>query len=407
MARKKKKQQRKQRINQRRANIARKRKMVSRNKPVSVAKDPEQEIAEDILPLFPLLADSGEPTPADMQQIMTVVLDSDDLADEPEFEEIIFDPMLSAHTFVEVGQELGWDPDAAETLNKLSKEEQNDKFFELMEQTSQRLFTEEANREILSRLNTLRLRLKRSAKRKKVAKVAALQSFLSGQQSDEIWPMIGLIQALIQRSVYAGFELTATTADFAATAGIDEFDSISTISEKLEQSGLGKKATSFIKRIPGMRRFLENQVDQIWDEGAEAVFSGELYLALYTEEEIDAGVEIMRTIFGGKFDEESDTEDEVETKLTEENAKTLVIRIDEFVTALFTQDRLEQLRARLREIAKNSEVPKKWRPFVLMLQDYMADENAAEYEKGFLIRALMGEIRIATEKLAEEAEEIE
>jgi len=402
MGRKNKKLTRKQRIKRRRAAISRRRQTKGRkthNK--KQAKSFQQELVDDMLPLLPLLKD-GPPSPADMEQIMLTILDSADLAEEPEFEEIIIDPMLSTETFVEVGQELGIDP---EKLGELSDEEREEKQVEILERTAQRLLTKDMRRQIMDGLNNLRLRLKQSGgKRKKIAKVAALQSFLSGEESDKLWPAIGLVQALIDRSLSSGFELHVATAEVMGDLDVTGDETPLSLSQKLEQSSLTGIAGSLLEKVPGMKGFLEKQVDKMWDDGVHAVYAGELYLELFTEEEIQEGFAIFRDVMGvGETGD--DTQESQSPRVTEESGRQLVKRVDEYLTNLFTPERLEQLRVRIDEIAGEASFPKKWAPFILTLREYMADENAAEYEKPFLIQAFVGEIRTVGLKLSEAEEE--
>ena len=406
MARKKKKQIRKQQIKQRRGAVSRKRQMGRGNKPTPAPSNrPQQDVLDDMLPLFPRAAD-GPPTPAQTEEIMITLLDSADLADEPEFDEIIFDPAQAVDAFSKAGEKLGLGPDNLEQFEALSPDERGDKHLEMLEMTAKELLTEEIRQDILARLDKLRLRLRHGfGKRKKVAKVAGLQLFLSGKEGKEMWFANGLVSALIHRSVTAGFELYTTVADVMGAAGVEDDDSALTLMEKIEQSSLTKKASGFLKKVPGLRKFLENETDKIWDEGIEAVYSGKLFLELFTEEELEGGAEIMREAFGGDEDDEYEvTEETVRPQFNEENIKNFIVRIDEYVTELFTPERLDQLRMRLNEVLQDKELPKKWIPFVVILKEYMADENAAENEKGFLIQAFMGEIRAIALPLEEEAE---
>jgi len=68
--------------------------------------------------------------------------------------------------------------------------------------------------------------------------------------------------------------------------------------------------------------------------------------------------------------------------------------LDDYLTELITPERLDRLRARLDAVLKDPAY-KKWLGFLYMLVEYMADENAVEIEKRFLIQALLGEMEIA------------
>lgn len=408
MARKKKKEARKQQIKQRRGAVSRKRQIARGGKLTPPRSSrPQQDVLDDMLPLFPRAAD-GPPTPAQTEEIMMTLLDSADLTDEPEFDEVIFDPMQAIDAFIEASQKLGIGPDNLERFEALSPDERGDKHLEMLEMAAKRLLTQEIRQDILERLNKLRLRLRRSAgKRKKVAKVAGLQLFLSDKEGKEMWPVNGLVSALVHRSVNAGFELYSTVTDVMDAAGVEEGDSPLTLMQKVEQSSLTQKASGFLKKIPGLRKFLEDETDKIWDEGVEAISTGELFLELFTEAELEGGAAIMRGVFGGYEDENLTPEEITRLKLTPENVKKLIDRIDNYVTELFTLNRLDQLRARLNELLQGKDLPKRWLPFVLMLKEYMADEDAVENEKWLLIRAFMGEIKVTASMLEEEATELQ
>ena len=85
-----------------------------------------------MLPLFPRIADSPALPETSMEQLMMTLVDSSDLAEEPEFEEMIIDPMLCMDTFVSVGEELGIGPTSGE-FEKLSDEEREDAQMKMLE----------------------------------------------------------------------------------------------------------------------------------------------------------------------------------------------------------------------------------------------------------------------------------
>jgi hypothetical protein len=84
--------------------------------------------------------------------------------------------------------------------------------------------------------------------------------------------------------------------------------------------------------------------------------------------------------------------------------KLPIMADDDYITELFTSERLDQLRARLNTTLNDPDCPKEWLVFIVMLAEYMAAEDAAENEKPFLISAFLGEMRAVSAAL-EEAEE--
>ncbi len=403
MARRKKKQTRKQQAKQQRqAEIARIRKERGWKPSQARSERPQDEVIEDMLPLFPLIDDPSTSPAAGVEQLMMTLVASEDLIEEPEFKDIIIDPMRCVDTFVEVGEELGVDPKA---LSQLPDEEREDTHMQMLEMTTRRLLTDELRQDIINALNSLRLRLKQAGQPEKAAKAASLQSFLGGSETSEVWPLIGLVQAIVQRSLAAGFELLEASMEVVGADGLDETETPLSLVERVAQSSVAQKTSTLLHKVPGLSRFLEKQADSIWDEGSDAVFAGELHLGIFAVEELEAGFDILEATLGAGISQETDTQEPVAIKPTEETGKALVLRIDDFITELFTPVRLDQLRTRLNTILNDKDYPRKWLPFVLMLAEYMADEAAVENEKVFLISAFLGEMRAVGAALQQDNDE--
>ncbi|MBN1976825.1 MAG: hypothetical protein JW918_05440 [Anaerolineae bacterium] len=358
----------------------------------------QDELFEDMLPLFPKLDSVSDVSAA--EQLMTPILMSDALADEPELDHIFIDPFLCAETLAQVGQEMGLDP---ESLSVLDEEEGEDARLDMLEEVARRVVTDEVRQEILDGLNSLRLRLKRSRKRKRVAQIAAVQSFLGmgGDGNDEAWPMIGLVQAIVARSIAVGFEMVEASMEIKDQVG-GEDRGLAGLPQRLAESPLVKKFDKLLKKVPGLSGFLTKQADSIWKEGVNAIYEGKLSLELYSLEELAGGVDTLRTALGIDTINEAESEP-IAASMSEEKGKAVVLAIDNYVGQLFTPDRLDQLRARIATVMDTGEYPGRWLSFLLMLQEHMAYEDAAENERGFLIKALIGEMR----SIVEEDEEAE
>lgn len=398
MARKKKKLSRKEKAEQRRAAVEEVRNERGWEPPsASLRTGPgDNELIADMLPLFPLAEDS-DITPTVVNDMIMAVLDSADLVEEPEFEEVLVHPFRATETLAEVGQELGLNP---ETLEQLPPEEQADRQAEIIELTTRRLFTAELRQDIVAALERLRQRLKRSGEKQKVARMAALQSFLSKSDYDEIVPMIGLVQAVVRRSLVAGFELMEASMEVADASKVEVDDSALTIREKLVQSTVPKKAEAVLKKIPGLSRFLEKQADRTWEEGTAALFRGELYLELFTQEEIEGGVEVFQEVVGNVRTDEVDSAPVV---LSKDKARMIAGRLGEYVTDLMTPERLERLRDRVETVIEDRAYSK-WLSFLFMFNEALAEEDVLEKDIGLLVSAFIGELRTASSQLAEEEE---
>ncbi len=393
MAEKRKRLTRRERKEQRRAAMARVRKERGWQPPPS---QPIQanEVLDDALYLFPEIGDESAQLPP-VDQLMMTLLDSADLADEPEIEEIFIEPLLCTATFVKVGEEMGHDPDS---LLELPEEEREDVHIEMLVETIPQLLTDELRQEILDGLDKLRLRLKHAGRREEAARAAVMQSFLSETADSQMWALIGLVQAIFHRSVFVGFDMIEASAEAWETEGWDEEPV--TLVERLTQSGLARKAESLLNKVPGLSEYLSKQADTTWDEGVKAVFDAELYLGLFLEEELVAGLDLVKQSFGGAL-EEAISQGLDEAVVSEETSHDFLSRLDDYLDELLTPERFDQLRARLDAVLKEKTLEDKWVPFVYLLAQYMSEPDAAKNERYFLVSAFLGEFRYAGKEFTE------
>ncbi|MBE7552963.1 MAG: hypothetical protein HS126_17970 [Anaerolineales bacterium] len=398
MARKQKKLTRKERTQQQQALTERQRQAKGWISPNEKAKR-RQELIEDMAPLMAMV-ETGAGS-AD-ENLFWLLADSGDLAEEPEFKEVFTEPLVTLPTYISVAESLG--VATPDIMDELPEEEQADKKAEILEETTRRLLTNELRREIIEAVDRLRLRWKKEEKRAEAARAAGLQLTLNDRKSTAIWPMIGLVQAIVLRSLGAGFELVGVTMDEEEDDANDD-ESLADLYEKLQDPGVDKKLEQAIKKVPGLQNYLEKQLDKIWEEGETAIFTGDLYLELFTDEELEAGVEIFKAVLSAETtDENAPSEGPAEASIPQKS-RNLFSQLDLYLAQQFTPERLEQLRTRLRTVLDEADYPAKYFSFVKMLADAMADEEAAENEKGFLLRALLGEIRAVSVMEDEEAEE--
>lgn len=396
MARKQKKLTRKERTQQQRAAVGQQRQAKGWVSPNEKAKQ-RQDLTEE---MAPLLAAKGAGSAE--ENLFWLLADSGDLAEEPEFKEIFTDPLLTLPTYISVADDLGFP--SPDDLFSLPEEEQEDKKADILEEVVRRLLSDELRQEIIEALNRLRERWKKAGKRQEVAKAAAIQFMLSSRKNAEAWPVIGLIQRIILRSTEAGFELVGTAMDGEIDQSGDD-ESIAALYAKLNEPEMAGKLSEAIKKIPGLQNYLEKQTDKIWDEGEEAIFAGKLDLELFTEEELEATAQIFKSVLGEQTDNESATAEEVKEKFVPAKTKELFTQIEAYLTERLTSERLEQLRARLQTVLDEGSYPPKYSAFIRMVTEAMADEQAVENEIGFLLRAILGELRAASWGADDEPEE--
>ena len=85
----------------------------------------------------------------------------------------------------------------------------------------------------------------------------------------------------------------------------------------------------------------------------------------------------------------------------------MIHRLDGYLTELFTRERFEGLRQRLVTLGPGGELEGEWSPFVMMVTEYLKDEDAVENMKSFLIRALIAEMEVVDRSAVDKEEEKE
>jgi hypothetical protein len=326
--------------------------------------------------LMPIMGDTQEETLANM---MNALMESGTLIVEEEFESLFFPPLESVDVFIQIAQEKGWSPEALKELDGTAVE---DVHFDIIQECVPKLLTEEMKQEILQALQDCHGRLQKQGKGQKAAQVGLVQFVLSEKEMNEVaWQMTALVHSLVRRSVAAGFSLMETTG-----LGERELPALDKILDAAATEGVTKKVEGLLKRVPGLRGYLEKQTDAVWDEGAEAVYLGKLYLGLFAEEEVQIVAGLIDQFVKPAFEEKATG------GTVQESLPRFIEELDAYISQIFSNpERLRQIRHRIDTLLQEQAVERQWVPFVYLLKGYMADDEAAINERAFLHRALMGE----------------
>ena len=336
----------------------------------------QNESKQEDLGAFSSIMGSTEKETVD--NMMAALEESEALMDEPEFEEILFSPLKSSEMFVEVAQEMGW---SIEQLTKLNEEELEDVHFDIIQKCIPKLLTPENKQEILQALQSCQERFTKK-REPKVAQVAVAHFVLSTKEmGDESWQM-PLIHGLVGRSIATGFALIESSQDHM------ELSPYERMLDEVTQGGAIKKVEGLLKRIPGLRHYLEKQADEVWEAGEQAVYVGELNLELFSEEELISVAELIDTLVKPAF-EADDKESAVQEAMT-----VFLKELYDYLAQIFANPaRLEAVKKRIGTILQEEAVDPQWMPFVFLLRGHLDEEDAAEYERPFFIKAIMGETR--------------
>jgi hypothetical protein len=344
----------------------------------------DPELVEDIRPL---MGSTPTPTQNELQMMMESLLESAELIDEPEFEDVLLDPMASVTLFIDAAHDRGFTP---EDVGKLDEDERIMFELEIIADITDELLTPESLQEIVEALEELRARLKRQGKPLQVAQVALVQSFLQYPEDANALEPIGLVQALVMKSVTAGFEMGEASLEILKSLGEESAEEqqrggIRALAERLNRSGLVEKVADKIDKVPGLGSFMRKKADDTWATGLSRLFTGELFLGLYDDEELSGAVAIFKRIVTDALQ----AGEVVETKGPE-----VMEQLIQYVSELMTPERFDQLHADVRSLLRDEpDLSPKEKYFLTLADVYLAEEDAVQNEIAFLTNALMGELK--------------
>ena len=406
MANKKKKSatkahQQKQKKQQRRTARTRKRTMPGARPSVAQTAPRAGSVLDDLRPLLNFGSTSDTPSMGEMEKLMMAALGSEDLADEPEFDAVIIPPIDAINAFSAATAEMEIDPETFATNDDPESDEEEDQRIELFEKATTRLLTDELRQEMIDGLTALRARWKAEGRLDDVPQAAAVQMFLESEQPDEVVAAIGLVQALVRRALDVGFTLVDAAPAFDPTEGESPL-SFAELSQHVRETGEGEEFDRLLSEKPEMRRFLEKQMDSFWEQGEKAVFSGELDLDLFTEEELEAAFQITDEV----LDSDAARPDSF-TDLTREQMATLIARLTAYVDEhLLLPPRRAQFVATVETASADPANAAQWAPFLLMLKDELSDESdeSIPAQRRFLLLTLLGQVLATLQSQTEDEE---
>jgi hypothetical protein len=140
-----------------------------------------------------------------------------------------------------------------------------------------------------------------------------------------------------------------------------------------------------------MDHILNKQMDKIWEDAEHAVFVGTLHFGLYTSVELEQVAAILAAHL--EPSRAADTKG-----IPDEVGPVMMSAIDDYLVQLLTPERLAQMRQRLSQVIREKRLELHWIGLAAMLRDYLGEEDAAEMERPFLFRALMGELQVASQQ---------
>ena len=382
MAKKKSKAQRKE--EQRRA-MERKRRETGWQPPPEPDMEQERLLA-DMAPLLKGAQEGAVSEQVAMVPFMELILGSEHLIEEPEFDGVYAHPLLCVRAFSQAMEEL--DLDGVEP-GDLSAPEQEEAHAALMELTTMMALTGNLQDTVLAALGNLRERAREGGDQDLMAHAAAVYAFLDGVAVAEVWPNVGVVQAVVHRSLSAGIEMYGVVEEQAemAAAGKARPGLLRRIIGATPQREMDR----VLARYPGLAGFMEEHVYNKWEEGVEAVSSGELDLEFFSDAELSAASEVARSLGirltegGGLLIADADAQ--------QETVEAFAARLSSYVDELATAERLEAMQAQLEEILEGPDIERA--TFLMLLNQEFDQAETSNQLRPLLVRALVGEMQNA------------
>ncbi len=353
----------------------------------------EQQLLLDSLPLFQGLGESQSPltlfnsSPETMREILSAVIDSYDLVDEPEFEDISIAFETVEETLQEVVQDLGLDDEETEDLDDEGKIDLHE---QLITESTKRLLTEELLEKIKEAVRSLRLRYKASGHATNVPKTSLIQFMLGKKEFPEVIPLIGLIQGVILKNFWAPCAIMNSFQEVQKRFNFD-LDKLgqAVINGKIDFNEIGQEMIN----IPGMKRYIQEQNEEAFRQGILSLYNYEINLRIFTDEELsEARSIIIETLRESDF-EEADKEGDSDQTIDQ----IVIDQIRDFVNRFMIQERIEDVLVKICAKIKEEDTESSMLPFLLYIKAILEKDPLGEKTLLILTSALAGEIQAQEE----------
>jgi hypothetical protein len=339
---------------------------------------PDDELARDLLTFLPGSGDLKRGEARDT--LITAVLESQDLADEPEFREFYFHPMQAIDIYADLEDERGISEDM---LNALSPEEEDNLFFDLMGELVRRALTPEMQEDILDAAEVAWQRVRQEGDQEKAGRLAGMLTLLGSEGGEEAWPQVGLVQAILHRSLEAGFEMV----------GVLEPEGAESLSARERwQTGTDRSVQqqleAIIARYPGLNAVLVQDDDEAWHGALRALMDGELYVGFFSAEELERAAELLspEALGGPELGDE-------------EMGHAGIQALHGYLAGLLTLERRAEMREQVLTLLEDEELAGEYEQFLTTMLFDLQDENP-EAAFVFLTAAMFGEMGDMADQMA-------
>ncbi len=320
-------------------------------------------------------------------ELADIIVETAFLIDEPEFQEIYFEPISAMNMVDEILDEKGLDH---KKLDKMPEDASLAIWEDIQHACITRLYDDELHKKFVNSIEIFRKRNKRKKNKRHVAQAAAMLIILSEKKNREMVPTIGLLQEIFKRTLRIGMKFEEYSQQ-----GKDDLNILST--EDVELNNYLKSAQNNLQ----IQSKLDGLMEAAWEEGMLAIQEGELYLGLFKYKELKAGLvqffkgipdEVKKKIQNG---EEIDV-DKVGTQ------QKIMETVEDQIKRMLNPKRMKKFRKTIKALLKQIDRDdKEIHLFLILVEDLLEDDLNSEDLFRFLVIVYISELKIVTQQSEE------
>jgi hypothetical protein len=324
-----------------------------------------------------------------LPELIEAMSDSSAWLDEPEFADIELNPYEVSEIFAQELEKAGL---ADENPEEMDDDPRMD---DVLTNVAKRVLTNELKGEITEAIHAMAERWMRKGRKQQSMRAYLLANALlmadDVDDMDEIWLVLPLVSEMIQRALNVVFQATTMLDEFplAKDMSVGELETV--------LGDTGKKESFFVralKKIPGVAKFFDNELDRHWAEGKQALFLGKLNLGLFTTDEL-VGLGEVIAVYVESLGEKGD--EAISAKEAEQQQQTinnLVEAAKGYLDNLLADEaRVARLKSVIVDRANRGTVKDPYTTFLLILKEYQDGDWGEEGHRmpPILQLAIMGE----------------
>ncbi len=379
---KKQKNNKKQQIAQKRAAKAQQRKTKRFNRPA----DSYATVPEPPTRLVPASHTAKSPS----EEKLRALLGNVDIIDEPEFEVTLIDPVRAVNTYIEAGKEMNVN---VLDIKSLPVEERDSKLLQILEKTCRLIYTDQVRYNIVETLTKVYDRFVEEGRSEDaLQQVEELKNLYSDRKrGSKFFAMTGLVRMVVFNSIQQGGELMRVAAEMQNIPDTDDEDSRERRRSSLE------RGAQLLAKSPVLSKFFEEQSTEIIQQGMLDLYMGRLYLELYTDAEIEKGVDML-SVHLEKLERPDRTPSEEESMYSEEEfrwlAEQFTPQLRDHLETIITRSRIHQMHDQLDNHLKNSAHLGEWARFIFLQRNRLARATSLKDAPHFFMKAFLGEMHL-------------